>query len=736
MAREAMKYLTIVIMLLGVPCDSSEAQQIDVVLRSDVSSTPQPLPNYWKPSAKVQKGHTHPSAGDAMLPPETEFYDRFFRDMNNNVGDTRIVIDFVRVESGGLDIGPDSRFIDYLRAWREAGGKVVLTILHIPPSLYYNQIEPLACEDPPGDPDNPGPPLCSRFRPSDFEEYGSLLRNLLIYLTAPPGMTTVSDRRLFGDDSPKDTQGFDDLYFLFWHETNTYRYACEEPDPEHPECWTQRGPMWQDDFSQWLKLYEYWVQAVRDVRSNYPVSFKIGTQLFMANNSWHGGYSLIDTDTFINFLLGNLPDDSSGCWEPYIHDPGEFPLDLDFMCRQERTNDHQFLSTEGWDWGDRDRNVCELNLPEINPHSENRGWDWNHFGKFHRNYDPHIPSPGLQWYSLDVRSAAYGVIKDYVLSANSSDPLGRQMYYGAEVDNHMGAINYLAQVWDHFENPNQTAIPPGDFLQSLWAEFWADPGSGSPGLVGGGENWPDHDLDSDSSGWDYGLFKGACGMLYTNSMDVSMYENQEGAVSLKKAYYNIAQMMGKLKSYQLEVDYPMYQVDKDKIRGIVTKGGSDKFAILWWYYVNPEDVASEIGSWNYSDVVNYADSSLHKDVAIVLTNVPFARYDLTRYLLNENYSNSWTYRNEIYEMYLNQGRDEATIDAINEAVLGVNSEISVALEKVEEKENYLIPDANGRIKLRYSDVPPWTAMLILIENNQIDDDEYRCLAAPIRHGEI
>ena len=260
-----------------------------------------------------------------------------------------------------------------------------------------------------------------------------------------------------------------------------------------------------------------------------------------------------------------------------------------------------------------------------------------------------------------------------------------------------------------------------------------------PGYPGNGE-WPDHDGDSDSSAWDYGFYKGNTGMLYTNSKGLNMYEMPPtaGATSVKKAYYNVAEMMSKLKGTQLNVTYqnltwPQYDT-RDYIRGTITKDETTgDYAVLFWYYLNPDDFVSVTpgdGFANYNGIMTAVGSlGLEKNIGIELTGLPsLEHYRLTRYVVNDTLSNGWHYRTHIFDIY----RDAATehdrvlaIAAINDCTLhgtcdidGQSYDLSVALEKVDDAVS-VQADPDGTVELEYPNVGPWTAMLLVLEEGAL-----------------
>jgi hypothetical protein len=589
-----------------------------------------------------------------------------------------------------------------------------------------------------------------------------LFENLIVYLAVPG--ESVTDSILFRSDSTYASLGLSligDIHFIFWEEGNGYRWTKRVGDPDlyKDGDW----PYWHDTFPQWLKLYDYFVSAVRDVETDPSavaanVDVKVGTKIYkgycLNQNDCRRGYVLNDVDTFIRFLTWNPP--QAICFnqlDDYEYQSDNYypyevaPMDLDFIARQNRTNEHQLLSLDEECGGNNSLEPCKWYIQPRSPVCENAtpldphdpdiygGYEHHVFEKVRDNYEIFFPPPQqVEWYSLDVAARTNSVIYDSILPGNTD--FGP--YPGIELDNHMGAVNYLAQVWDHFESENQTTIPISH-LKGLWAEFWALGGSGLGGDYGGpgypddGE-WPDHDEDTKKSAWDYGFYKGNSGMLYTNSMGLNMYElpPDTGATSVKKAYYNVAEMMSKLKGTQLNVTYenltwPLFD-RRDFIRGVITKDElTGDHAVLFWYYLNPDDFIPATpgnGYAYYDDILERVESmGLAKTIGIELNGLPsFQGYKLTRYVVNETLSNGWSYRTDIFDIYQaaeNEHDKIAAIANINDCTLNGDCDIdgydlSVALEKVDD--GILISaDSEGKLEIEYPNISPWTAMLLVLE---------------------
>jgi hypothetical protein len=709
----------------------------DVALVTDLNDSASSLPNYWKPCNKIVKGHIR---SPFFLPPRQEL-DQFISDINGKAGNASFFLPLDDLYQGFLSIAPRSRWIQAVREWKDMGGKVFIMIREVPEPLWADTSGQVCSQRDCGGDSWSRDPDCRLYRPRDFAAYQALLEDLIKYLTLPPELGVMIQDSILGLDQPASTQGFDDVYFVFWEEANASR---------HKDDWCRAA--WTDDYAQWLKLYDYWVAAVRTVRSEYPddVHFKIGTKWLTGNQLDQVGKALYDADTFIEFLNGNPPpiscfdstydqgDDSLYSYE-YRSDP---PLDLDFMTRQRRTDDHQLLSKDGIQWFDTESDsfeYCGANA-HLAPHDETSGFDSNFYLKFEQN-----GFPDMEWYSWDIKNDVAGEIQDFILSATSPYQEGRQRYCGVQSDNQMGAVNYLAQVWDHFENPDQrTFTDPEDTtatndMLGLWAEFWADP-RGYPGTGGSyPTRWPNHDNDSLFTSYDYGFYKGGEGMLFTNSGGWNMYEDQsEYPVSIKKPFYNIVEMIGNLQSREVPVSYSFgtgFQNDLDKgdmIRGIVTRSAAgDTIAVLWWYYMNPQDIADAIDSLDYQAIMDHVEMSDMRDVVIKLKNVPMENYEMHRYVVDDVTSNGWTYRDCIYCFYESGDSCNANDPAVvtdpgvaEDRVIAINGwkkwlgngnpcNASVALEEVET--DLVSRNTDGSLVLNYQNVKPWTAMLIMLQ---------------------
>jgi hypothetical protein len=739
-----------------------------------------PLPNYWRPSVTFWKG-----SGD-LLPHPLEAV-KFKNDINGNFGNVLIHLGMSRLPYD-QSIRPNSKLINFIRQSQIHGATVFLLINGLPPGVKVNDNPPPdyvvdysfyhetcigQCDDycpdpPPDDCDDPYvdrndcyTKRCGKYRPASFDDFKVVMMDLITYLAAPPephmkDQYTVSNPILFGNDGAYACQGFDNLHIIYWDEPNLISHFIG--DPSH----------WNDVFSQWLKLYDYYNSAIEEVESEYgsDVNIKLsGPKFYTGPTGEKRGQSLNDIATFISFIQKVPP--PGDCFVPettgdYVYESDTFPFRLDFMTRQKRTNEHQLLTLDELGWVGQILTECEAE--EHLPPLEEAGWDSIVHLKFEKaDYFNEPPSDfydDIEWYSFNVRNSVSGKVWDYVLCETCGGPPGSQweygdeQYTGVETDNHMAAVNYLAQVWDHFENIDEDEPPVQDTFEDLrddpetvendmvglWAEFWADPGEGfqENDNCPYPEEWPDHDVDGKTGAFDYGFYKGGEGMLFTNSAGWNMYKDWEHfPVSVKKPFYNIAQMLGMLGQKQLEVNYeyhpncPQAYKDDDYIRSIVTReigpGQFGKIAILFWYYRNPEDFFSfDDLPWSYNALENVA-GDLTAYVDITLSDVPECVYKYTRFIVDSTYSNGWTYRESIYKHYVDEGEDpqsaEEAIDDINLWTSDDNDcalvNCSVALDDVEDLDNAPLgrvrPDENREIKLHYDNVKPWTAMLIVLE---------------------
>jgi|GEM_PF-7077185 len=559
-------FITFVILtIFAMPYLYGSTASQDLVIRVDMKQPGIPLPRTWKASQKlVDNSSNRIPSGYVLSKWQNEI---------GFSGDFRLSTELFLISRGQICL---QDFADLACDIVSEGGTPFLTILGIPDNLMSE----------PGDLGMP-PGTCPwLIRPNDLEGFKEMLKNYMLYFSGKD--LILRDNYLFFEDTP--SQGIDGIYFHFWVEPTGYNH-------------------WQDDFEEFNKMYDRFIQAAREIRQEYPeIDFKVGG---IHLNCW-----VWDRD-----CRQNNPYDPDGArctplyfleqFLDYCTDAGVLgdvrvcapPLDIEFFSFQTNRNnnshvltrnlygDYSYIKTLLDQYGYQDTSIVRADM----------------MGQFHRVRAQYLP--GYDFHGEDHEN----------------------WYAGCEADNEIGASELPALLYDTTRSVN---IP----VDRYYFEFIRDV------MVRPEEEFPDLILD-------HGLYMGNSGVGYAGG---SLPEIQ---YPLAKAGYNVIRMIGALEDTLLEVEYvERFNNSNDLIRAVATRDSeTNNLAILIWYYINPNQFQD---SWD--EPVSYSElrsrpELVPRTVKLRIQNTSMKRVHCRQFLMDKTHSNPWNYRSKIaLEMVFNQ----------------------------------------------------------------------------------
>jgi hypothetical protein len=668
--------LSLFIGVFDLPNNLARASDYSVIIGSDLDLTSQSLPPLLKPGAHPNPRHIN----DNTL-------SWWQQDVDPDTTGTYFVKLSLYQIGNGTDITSGSdKYTDLMR--RKSGANVFVTIFHTPSRLFKAEGEATGCWDY----DHPGNEEeetdQQRCAPNDYDYYQEVVEDLLTYLVVENDTMDISARSdsILGIDG-EPTMGLDNLKIMFWYEAN--------------------GVGWDDADSSWLKLYDYWIEVVRFVRDSTSANhFEVGVELQGSNQVSVTGQWNRDHDdlleyldqTFLPFLdSSQVVMDDTTMFYPY-RESNPPPFDeFDFYAFNPRNNNnHHWI----YDWSD---DFYEAIQDTFSSH----GYDSLYYACW-----------SLQSGHTEVEALLLPGIQNSVFP-----DCGDSLYLGVDRDSEMGAAAQIAHQHDAWHSP---VID----ISYYWPEWLKahhycklDPFEckgcyGAASHKGWIKDWDPPDNCPDDMC--YPLYVGCESNAFSAGYESCENPNERSG-GYAKASYNLSRMLG----MQETLVYPDTVIEnitdslpkpRSFVGGVVTSDSDkDDIAILFWYYIPPEDLTTLLSTTLYDSLRSYANDSLGADFAIKLKNLTQGDYLLDRWMIGECHSNGFKYRTEIYEYFTGQESCNISALAINNTVRDTLyndcDEPSIGLQQVEFDAEKQV-GASGNLHLAYPDITPWTVMLI------------------------